>query len=290
MLQVRDFLLRLSLCHGIGLVSKYRLWECARRTRYFNNIDYLLYNANVSLRSKTAFKNNWMSSELDEAVKLNRQVKHITIVDPEYPLKLKEIYCPPLILFYRGDLSLLHQPSLGVVGTRQMTNYGESSLRGILPPLIKKQIVIVSGLADGVDGFSHQLALNYGGPTIGIIGCGIDKVYPRTHTVLQEEVARDGLLLSEYGIGEPPIAFHFPERNRIIAGLSETVLVVEAKKRSGSLITANIALEENRSVCAIPGRIDAALSVGCNYLIAAGAKPILTAQDLLDEFSLLTEG
>ncbi|WP_076461772.1 DNA-processing protein DprA [Limosilactobacillus caccae] len=287
MLQVKDFLLRLSLCRGIGLVSKFRLWECARDSRCFNKIDYLIDHANISLKSATALKNNWTSEALDEAVAINQQADFITIADSQYPQKLQEIYCPPLVLFYRGNLSLLQQPAIAVVGTREMTSYGESTLRGLLPPLIKKQVVVVSGLAKGVDGLSHQLALNYGGPTIGVIGCGIDQVYPRNHQLLQAKVASQGLLLSEYGIGEPPLAYHFPERNRLIAGLSEVVLVVEAKKRSGSLITANIALDENRSVCAIPGRIDAALSVGCNSLIAAGAKPILTAQDLLDEFRLL---
>lgn len=286
MLQAKEFLLRLSLCRGIGLVSKFRLWECAREARCFNDVDYLIEHANVSLKSATAFKNNWTSAVLDETVKVNREVNHVTIADAHYPAKLRETYCPPLVLFYRGNINLLAQPALGVVGSRQMTAYGESALRGLLPPLIKKRVVIVSGLAQGVDGFSHRLALNYGGPTIGVIGCGIDQVYPHNHQKLQEEVAAKGVLLSEYGLGELPLAYHFPERNRIIAGLSETVLVVEAKKRSGSLITANIALDENRSVCAIPGRIDATLSVGCNSLIAAGAKPILNAQDLLTEFRL----
>ncbi|MBB1079104.1 DNA-protecting protein DprA [Limosilactobacillus sp. STM2_1] len=286
MLQVNDFLLRLSLCRGISLVSKYRLWECAQRTRCFNNINFLIEHSKISLRSATAFKNNWTSSDLDNTVKMNKQEPFITIVDPLYPLNLKETYCPPLVLFYRGNLSLLHQPSIGVVGTRQITAYGQSALRGLLPPLIKRQIVVISGLAQGVDGLSHELALKYGGQTIGVIGCGLDKAYPQNHQQLQKDVASRGLLISEYGIGEPPLAYHFPERNRIIAGLSEVVLVVEAKKRSGSLITANIALDENRSVCAVPGRIDAPLSVGCNSLIAAGAKPILKTQDLLDEFRL----
>lgn len=286
MLQVNDFLLRLSLCRGIGLVSKYRLWECAQQARCFNNIDYLIDHANVSLRSASSLKNNWASPELDQAVALNSQEQFITIADPLYPMTLKETYCPPLVLFYRGNLSLLHQPSIGVVGTRQITNYGQSALRGLLPPVIKRQIVVISGLAQGVDGFSHELALKHGGLTIGVIGTGLDQAYPRNHQTLQDEVARQGLVISEYGRGEPPVAYHFPERNRIIAGLSEVVLVVEAKKRSGSLITANIGLDENRSVCAIPGRIDAPLSVGCNSLIAAGAKPILSAQDLLDEFLL----
>ncbi|MBD5806618.1 DNA-processing protein DprA [Limosilactobacillus walteri] len=286
MLQVNTFLLRLSLCRGISLVSKYRLWECAQRTRCFNNLNFLIEHSNISLRSATAFKNNWTSTALDEAMKLNEQEQFITIADPLYPLTLKETYCPPLVLFYRGNLSLLHQSSIGVVGTRQITAYGQSALRGLLPPLIKRQVVVVSGLAQGVDGFSHELTLKYDGQTIGVIGCGLDQAYPHSHQQLQDNVASRGLLISEYGRGEPPLAYHFPERNRIIAGLSEVVLVVEAKKRSGSLITANIALDENRTVCAVPGRIDAPLSVGCNSLIAAGAKPILKAQDLLDEFRL----
>ena len=123
MLQVNDFLLRLSLCRGIGLVSKYRLWECAQQARCFNNIDYLIDHANVSLRSASSLKNNWTSPELDQAVALNSQEQFITIADPLYPITLKETYCPPLVLFYRGNLSLLHQPSIGVVGTRQITNY-----------------------------------------------------------------------------------------------------------------------------------------------------------------------
>ncbi len=183
-------------------------------------------------------------------------------------------------------LSLLNTQSLAVVGARQMTSYGEATLKGILPVIIKRGITVISGLAAGVDGLSHEITLKNQGKTIGVIGSGIDQVYPRNHQYLQRAVAEQGLVISEYGLGEEPIAWHFPERNRIIAGLAETLLVVEAKKRSGSLITANIALEENRNVCAIPGRIDAPLSLGCNQLIAAGAKPITEAKDLLDEFLL----
>ena len=167
-----------------------------------------------------------------------------------------------------------------------MSNYGETVLRGLIPQLAKRQVTVVSGLAKGVDGMSHRLALANDGPTIGVVGCGLDRVYPTENRQLQETVAQRGLVLSEYGRGEPPLAYHFPERNRIIAGLASTVLVIEAKKRSGSLITANLALEENRTVCAVPGRIDTSRSMGCNKLIAAGAKPILRVQDILDEFLL----
>ena len=284
MLQVRDFLLRLSLCRGIGLVSKYRLWETARQARCFNDLEYLIEHTRLNLRSVTALQNNWASNDLDQAVRVNGKQTFITIVDPEYPKKLREIYSPPLVLYYRGNLDLLSTTALGVVGTRQMSSYGKSVLQGLLPPVIKRQITIVSGLAEGIDGLSHHLALHYGGKTIGVVGCGLDQVYPPHHQDLQQAVATRGLVLSEYGLGERPLPYHFPERNRVIAGLSDAVLVVEAKKRSGSLITANLALDENRTVCAVPGRIDTALSVGCNTLIAAGAKPILNAQDLLDEF------
>ena len=169
-----------------------------------------------------------------------------------------------------------------------MTSYGEGVLRGLLPTMVDHNLTIVSGLAAGVDGLSHQLTLEHHGKTIAVIGCGLDLVYPRQHKKLQQQVMQHGLVLSEYGLGEAPLAFHFPERNRIIAGLSETVLVVEARQRSGSLITANLALDENRNVCAIPGRIDAPYSRGCNDLIKAGATPIHQADDLLAEFMPLS--
>ena len=286
MLQVREFLLKLSLCPGLSPISRWRLWQTAERARSFNNLSLLIERSGISIRAQNALLTKWDSIELREKIQLNMKQSYITIVDSEYPRQLSEIFCPPLVLFYQGDLSLLNTQSLAVVGARQMTSYGEATLKGILPVIIKRGITVISGLAAGVDGLSHEITLKNQGKTIGVIGSGIDQVYPRSHQYLQRAVAEQGLVISEYGLGEEPIAWHFPERNRIIAGLAETLLVVEAKKRSGSLITANIALEENRNVCAIPGRIDAPLSLGCNQLIAAGAKPITEAKDLLDEFLL----
>lgn len=284
MLTVRDFLLQLSLCRGIGRVSKMRLWKVAQEQRCFNDIMRLATLAQLGPSSQAALLDNWASSELSAVVQLNKQYPYITIVDDEYPAQLRETFYPPLILFYVGNLDLLRCPLLGVVGARDISSYGETVLRGIIPQVIRHQIAVVSGLAKGVDGMSHQLALASSGPTIGVVGCGLDRVYPPENRQLQEKVAKEGLVLSEYGRGEPPLAYHFPERNRIIAGLSSVVVVIEAKKRSGSLITANLALEENRTVCAVPGRIDTIRSLGCNELIAAGAKPVLRAQDILDEF------
>ncbi|WP_040458661.1 DNA-processing protein DprA [Limosilactobacillus antri] len=286
MMAIRRFLLQLSLCRGIGQVSKVRLWQAASQHRCFTDLAALAKWAQLGPNSQAAFLNNWNSEQLAAAVEYNRQFPFITIVDEEYPAQLRETFCPPLVLFYDGQLEMLKNPLLAVVGAREMSAYGETVLRGLIPPLAKRQIAVVSGLAKGIDGMSHRLALANDGPTIGVVGCGLDRAYPPENRQLQEAVADRGLVLSEYGRGEPPLAYHFPERNRIIAGLASTVLVIEAKKRSGSLITANLALEENRTVCAVPGRIDTIRSMGCNELIAAGAKPVLRAQDILDEFLL----
>lgn len=285
MLQARDFLLRLSLCKGVGRISKVRLWEQAQRTNNFNDMARLSAECQLSLRAQTALQNNWPSPDLDRSVEFNRPHPFMTIVDPDYPAALREIFCPPLVLFYAGNLALLKRPLLGIVGARDASSYGVGVLRGFIPEIVKHQIVVVSGLARGIDGLSHQITLANVGMTIGVIGCGLDRCYPAENRCLQQQVVGQGLVLSEYGYGEPPLAFHFPERNRVIAGLVQTLLVVEAKRRSGSLITANLALDENRNVCAVPGRIDTIRSLGCNELIAAGAKPILRVQDLIDEFA-----
>lgn len=241
MLTVREFLLQLSLCRGLGRVSKVRLWQVAQKYRCFNRIEFLADQAQLGPTTREALLNNWPSDQLAQLVSLNQQYPYITIVDDEYPDQLREIFCPPLVLYYQGNLDLLRCPQLGVVGARDMSSYGETVLRGLIPQVVKHQIVIVSGLAKGVDGMSHRLALANDGLTIGVIGCGLDRVYPPENQPLYEAVAKQGLILSEYGRGEAPLAFHFPERNRVIAGLSSVVVVIEAKKRSGSLITAKIA-------------------------------------------------
>ena len=276
MLSIRKFLLQLNLCRGIGQISKVRLWQAASQHRCFTDLKALAQWAQLGPSSLEALLNNWASDQLAAAVEYSQRFPYITIVDDDYPDQLRETYCPPLVLFYTGRLELLKNPLLAVVGARDMSNYGETVLRGLIPQLAKRQVTVVS----------HRLALANDGPTIGVVGCGLDRVYPAENRQLQETVAQRGLVLSEYGRGEPPLAYHFPERSRIIAGLASTVLVIEAKKRSGSLITANLALEENRTVCAVPGRIDTSRSMGCNELIAAGAKPILRVQDILDEFLL----
>lgn len=283
-LRPHDFLLRLALCQGLSCQSKYRLWKASEESYDFDHPIAMADRAGLSAKAHDALAANWPSKELDADVAANKHVSFISLVDPEYPLLLKESACPPIGFWYRGNPAILRRPSLSVVGARQMSSYSASVLRGLLPPVIKSGIVIVSGLARGVDGLSHELTLRSLGATVAVVGCGLDRCYPKEHQHLMTEIIKTGIVISEYPMGSAPVPWHFPERNRIIAGLSETLLVTEARQKSGSLITANLALNDNRNVCAIPGRIDAPLSVGTNSLIAEGAVPITCARDLLEQF------
>ncbi|MFD0846365.1 DNA-processing protein DprA [Streptococcus saliviloxodontae] len=207
----------------------------------------------------------------------------LSILDKAYPLALKSIYNPPTLLFYQGNLSLLDKPKLAVVGSRKCSQVGTKSVQKIITEL-GNRFVIVSGLARGIDTAAHLSSLKNGGATIAVVGTGLDVNYPKENKALQDYIASNHLLLSEYGPGEQPLKFHFPERNRIIAGLSQGIIVAEAKLRSGSLITCERALEEGRDVFAIPGSILDGLSDGCHHLIQEGAKCITTGFDVLNEY------
>lgn len=213
---------------------------------------------------------------------MDQSIHIITIDDVNYPDRLREIFEPPIVLFAKGNLRLLKTTCLGVVGGRRHSAYGQEVLKNLLPDLCQSRITIVSGLAMGIDSSAHRLTLEENGNTIAVIGCGIDRAYPRENVFLQEHVAKRGLLISEYPLGSKPLRYHFPYRNRIIAGLSHGVLVVEAEKRSGSLITANLALQENRHVFAVPGSIFNPFSMGTNELIAAGAYAVTGSTGLID--------
>ncbi|MGT2960219.1 DNA-processing protein DprA [Streptococcus caballi] len=207
----------------------------------------------------------------------------ISILDQEYPLELKEIYNPPVLLFYQGNLDLLAKPRLAIVGSRNCSDVGAKSVQKLIKEL-GNQFVIVSGLARGIDTCAHVASLKNGGTSIAIIGTGLDRYYPKENTKLQDYMAKNHLVLTEYVAGEQPLKFHFPERNRIIAGLAQGVIVVEAKMRSGSLITCERALEEGRDVFAVPGNILDGKSDGCHHLIQEGAKCVMTGLDILSEY------
>lgn len=203
------------------------------------------------------------------------QCQVISYFDDIYPPQLREIYRPPLVLFAQGNLQLLQKEIVAIVGSRTPTEYSREVIQKIVPKLTKDNWVIASGLAKGVDGLAHQAALEAGAGTIAVVGNGLNYYYPIQNRNLQEKILKKGLLLSEYLPDTPPRPFRFPERNRIIAGLSQNLIVTEAKKHSGSLITANLALDDNRNIYAVPGPVSSPLSVGPNELIAAGATPIV---------------
>lgn len=210
--------------------------------------------------------------------------------DNEYPSLLTEIHKPPEQLYYRGDISLLHRPHLlAVVGSRKATMYGRQAIQKLLPSCIRSGVIIVSGMAYGIDSIAHRTCVEMGAPTIAVLGSGVDdaSLYPKgNHQLAQEILAGGGLIISEYEPGTTPYLGHFPARNRIIAGITKATMIVQAAIRSGSLITARLAMESNREVLAVPGPITDAACEGTNHLIRDGATPALEASDILSVFEL----
>jgi len=222
-----------------------------------------------------------------EMEKLDRYgVKVLTCHDPDYPSRLKEIYGYPPLLYVRGSLLPEDEWCLAVVGTRRATVYGRQVTEEIVADLARSKITIVSGLAKGIDSVAHHSALEAGGRTIAVFGCGLDIVYPGENAELARRIMQQGALVSEYPLGTRPKADNFPRRNRIMSGLSLGVLVVEAGKASGAMITAHLALEQNREVFAIPGSILSPASRGTNHLIQEGAKLVRDYTDILEELNL----
>ncbi len=207
----------------------------------------------------------------------------LTIQDLNYPAQLKEIDNPPPVLFVRGNIDLLRQPQIAIVGSRNPSTQGLQTALEFAETLAKFGFTITSGLALGIDAASHQGALKASGHTIAVAGTGLDRVYPARHKELATEIVKNGALISEFPPGTTAKANHFPRRNRIISGLCLGLLVVEAAKQSGSLITARLALEQNREVFAIPGSIHNPLARGCNALIREGAKLVETTDDIFEE-------
>jgi DNA processing protein len=206
--------------------------------------------------------------------------------DPAYPAALLETADPPLLIYALGRLDRLRAQSLAIVGSRNPTPQGQVNAAAFATQLGEADLTIVSGLALGVDGAAHQGALDTTGGTVAVVGTGLDRAYPRRHAQLAGQIAEKGLILSEYALGTPPLRPNFPQRNRIIAGLTRGTLVVEATLQSGSLITARLAVEAGRDVFAIPGSIHAPQSRGCHALIKQGAKLVETAQDILEELQM----
>lgn len=224
----------------------------------------------------------WVSNAL--AATDRHGLRVLTAHGEHYPDRLRHLHDPPFLLFARGQLELLGRTAVAIVGSRRHTRYGADAARDIAVGLGRSGLVVVSGLARGIDGHAHRAALRTG--TIAVLGCGIDVAFPKAHKKLQEKIGRQGLLLSEFLPGTPPLPYHFPRRNRMIAALARCVVVVEAGTKSGSLITVEHGLDLGRDICAVPGSIDRPMSAGTNALIRDGARMVTGAWDVLDEMGL----
>ncbi|MBI4372900.1 MAG: DNA-protecting protein DprA [Candidatus Omnitrophica bacterium] len=210
-------------------------------------------------------------------------IRILSILDSEYPKNLLTIYDPPLILYVKGALIPEDEIAIAIVGSRYPTAYGIKTTGRFSSELAQRGLTVISGFARGIDAEAHRGALRAKGRTIAVLGCGLDVIYPKEHAKLFEQIAESGALISEFPLATLPQAFNFPQRNRVISGLSKGVLVVEAGLKSGSLITARLAIEEGREVYAIPGPIDSMTSSGTNQLIRDGAKLTVGPEDILED-------
>lgn len=269
-----EFLLKLKLQKGIGYV---KLLTIANQLTDETEIEFEeLEQIELTEELMDACYRALQDDQLDRMVQqIEQQCDVISFFDEAYPEKLRQIYRPPMVLFTRGDISLLQKEIITIVGSRYPTKYSQDVINRLVPNIVQSGQVVASGLAKGVDALAHKAALFNQGKTIAVIGNGLNFSYPMQNFALQEEIVQKGLLISEYLPDTPPRPYRFPERNRILAGLSQSVIVTEAKEKSGSLITANLALQENRDIYAVPGPITNALSAGPNQLIEAGATPIV---------------
>jgi DNA processing protein len=227
-----------------------------------------------------------LDSEMEKIDQNN--IRAFTYHDDGYPTRLKEIYDYPPIIYIRGELTAADELCVSVVGTRRATAYGRQVTQEITADLAHNNITVISGLARGIDTVAHRTAIESGGRTIAVFACGLDTVYPSENTILARSIIKQGALISEYPLGAKPRPDNFPRRNRIMSGMSLGVLVIEADESSGAIITAHMALEQNREVFAIPGSILSPMSRGTNRLIQEGAKLVRTCQDIFEELNLAT--
>ncbi|MBI3949549.1 MAG: DNA-protecting protein DprA [Acidobacteria bacterium] len=277
----------LSLVTGVGSCTAARL------------LDYFETPGNVLTASRAALESFGLKEDLigqmqspeprraaeEELKKIEAMKAEVLVLnDPRYPALLKEVYDAPLVLYGMGNFDqVFSQPTVAMVGTRQPSTYGMNAATQLARDLATRGVVIVSGFARGIDGAAHRGALEADGRTVAVLGTGLDVAYPWENRQLAEAIRENGALVTEFTLGTPPVPHNFPFRNRIISGLSLGVIVVEAAPQSGSLITARLALEQNREIFAVPGNITSSKSFGPNYLIKEGAKLIQTWRDVVEE-------
>ncbi|OZV12894.1 DNA-protecting protein DprA [Tissierella sp. P1] len=288
----RDILIWLSSL-GVGNVNMGKIID------HFNDIRDLwelnsnqfsfIKNLNNEVREKLIYNRNneYIKRLFDNIEKENVHV--ITIYDENYPTRLRYINDNPRVIYVKGNIIEEDRVAIAIVGSRKATAYGKWACEKFTKELANLGVTIISGLASGIDTIAHKTALDNGTRTIGVLGNGIDIVYPKKNLFLYNDIEKNGGIVSEFPLGTPPLAFNFPQRNRIISGLSMGVIVIEAQEKSGSLITAHHALEQGKDIFALPGNINSIFSGGTNKLIKDGAKPLLEIDDIIEEINELQE-
>ncbi|MFE8699062.1 DNA-processing protein DprA [Cytobacillus sp. FJAT-54145] len=284
-----DFKLRLIHLHHCRGASWQVIFQLLKKDPQLNSLYNLspdFYPTQLSSETLHNFLQDLHSPIILQKIRQYaiNNIKIISIFDPLYPELLKEIYQPPWLLYTKGKISLLkEEPKLAVVGSREATEYGKKAIDTLFPYLVEKNISFVSGLAIGIDTLVHETSIKLGGNTIGVIAGGLYHIYPKSNQKLALEMMKQHLVVSEYPPDTRPTRWQFPMRNRIISGMSRGTFIIEAKSKSGSLITANYAVHEGREVFALPGNIFSHYSAGTNELIQQGAKLVKSYQDILDE-------
>jgi len=281
--------LALHATPGIGAVSFLKIYQrMGSLQAVFDRPEQTVLHCGLSTKVRDGLKNpDWCA--VDKTLEwLENECNHlICLEDVEYPPLLKEITNPPPLLFLHGNRTALLSPQLGMVGSRNPSHSGRAVATDFAAQLSQQGLTITSGMALGIDACAHQGALKNGGKTVAVVGTGLDRVYPAEHHGLAHRIAEAGALVSEFPLGAGPLASHFPQRNRIISGMSLGVLVVEAAVKSGSLITARLGMEQGREIFAIPGALANPLSRGCHALIRQGAKLVESAEDIVEELTPL---
>ncbi|MCR5329801.1 MAG: DNA-processing protein DprA [Lachnospiraceae bacterium] len=280
----------MQFCHAnLSLKQMITLYNRFGSIRAAYNADPVLITAMKELGSEAPerllnVRNN--TDVDDEWEKISGQgIRFVSLLDEDYPERLDKINDPPLGLFVIGSLPVSTTPAIAIVGSRECSAYGKAVAIDVAKKLALAGIDVISGMAAGIDGFAHRGALNGGGDTFAILGCGVDICYPRENLDIYTRIKRKGGVISEYYPGTQPVPFNFPRRNRLIAALSDGILVVEARQRSGSWITVDYGLEQGKDIYAIPGRIGDRLSIGCNNLIRNGAKAVTRAADIIEDLA-----
>lgn len=283
----------LSNIHGVGVRTIRQLYKYCGSARevYGMSPGQLLKIYGIGEETAARIcesKNSWDLQGTWEKLR-GRGISFVSVEQGDYPKRLRVIYDPPYALYYIGKLPEEETKTVGIVGARECSAYGKNVALCTGKCLAANNVAVISGMARGIDGYGHEGALAGGGKTYGVLGSGIDVVYPPEHDALYRKIAGGGGVISEYPPGMPPKPGFFPARNRIIAALSDTLLLIEAREKSGSLITADLALEQGKDIYVVPGRVTDPLSVGCNRLIRQGAGIFLSPEELLRDLGLFSE-